>query len=135
MRKYHRMPQAPSEPPPQLAEFLSHFHVHFAQQRSRATLARYLSGLLTAHPTKNCATLAAVVQGTREQPLPHLLTEMVWDEVDLNRQRVRVRRGLRPERDGGLRSLMIGALPNRGATPSAWPGSLRARWVKWATAR
>jgi SRSO17 transposase len=102
MRKYQRMPQAPSEPPPQLAEFLAHFHVHFAQQRSRATLARYLSGLLTEHPNKNCDTLAAVIQGTNEQQLHHLLTEMVWDEADLNRQRVTVMRGLRTERDGVL---------------------------------
>jgi len=97
MRKFPRMPHAPSAPPPELAEFLSHFHVHFAQQRSRATLARYLSGLLTEHPNKNCDTLAAVVQGTNEQQLHHLLTEMVWDEVDLNRQRVQVMRRLRTE--------------------------------------
>ncbi|MDQ3831647.1 MAG: IS701 family transposase [Candidatus Tectomicrobia bacterium] len=96
------MPQAPSEPPPELAEFLSHFHVHFAQQRSRATLARYLSGLLTEHPRKNCDTLAAIVQGTTEQQLQHLLTEMAWDEEDLNRQRVQVLRGVRTERDGVL---------------------------------
>jgi len=81
---------------------LSHFHVHFAQQRSRATLARDLSGLLTEHPNKNCDTLAAVVPGTTEQQLQHLLTELVWDEADLNRQRVRVLRGLRTERDGVL---------------------------------
>lgn len=96
------MPQAPSEPPPELAEFLAHFHVHFAQQRSRATVARYLSGLLTEHPRKSCDTLAAVVQGTTEQQLQHLLTGMVWDEEDLNRQRVQVMRRLRTERDGVL---------------------------------
>jgi SRSO17 transposase len=96
------MPQAPSEPPPQLAKFLAHFHVHFAQQRSRATLARYLSGLLTEHPNKNCDTLAAVIEGSNEQQLHHLLTEMVWEEVDLNRQRVKVMCGLRTERDGVL---------------------------------
>jgi SRSO17 transposase len=102
MHKSPRLPQAPSAPPPELAEFLSHFHVHFAQQRSRATLARYLSGLLTEHPNKNCDTLAAVTAGTNEQQLHHLLTEMVWDEVDLNRQRVKVMRSLRTERDGVL---------------------------------
>jgi len=96
------MPQAPSEPPPELAEFLSHFRVHFAQRRSRATVARYLSGLLTEHPRKNCDTLAAVVPGTSEQQLQHLLTGMVWDEQDLNRQRVQVMRRLRTERDGVL---------------------------------
>jgi hypothetical protein len=103
MNKPHRMPQAPSEPPPALAEFLSHFHVHFAQQRSRATVARYLSGLLTEHPNKNCDTLAAVVPGTTEQQLQHLLTGIGWDEEDLNRQRVQVMRALRTERDGVLR--------------------------------
>jgi SRSO17 transposase len=102
MSRHPRMPQAPSEPPPELAEFLSHFHVHFAQQRSRATLARYLSGLLTEHPNKNCDTLAAVVQGTTEQQLHHLLTAMVWDEIDLNRQRIKVMHRLRTERDGVL---------------------------------
>src|SRR5215813_9274854 len=102
MNKDPRMSQAPSEPPPELAEFLAHFHVHFAQQRSRATVARYLSGLLTEHPRKSCDTLAAVVQGTTEQQLQHLLTGMVWDEEDLNRQRVQVMRRLRTERDGVL---------------------------------
>jgi SRSO17 transposase len=97
-----RLPQAPSEPPPELAEFLAHFHPHFAQQRSRATLARYLTGLLTEHPHKNCDTLAAVMPGTTEQQLQHLLTGMVWDEEDLNHQRVQVMRGLRTERDGVL---------------------------------
>ncbi|MEW6300455.1 MAG: hypothetical protein AB1671_22415 [Thermodesulfobacteriota bacterium] len=63
MPKQGRMPQAPSEPPPELAELLSHFHVHFAQRRSRTTLARYLSGLRAAQPNKHCDTLAAVVQG------------------------------------------------------------------------
>jgi SRSO17 transposase len=108
MNKYQRMPQAPSEPPPELAEFLAHFHVHFAQQRSRSTLSRYLSGLLTEHPHKNCDTLAAVVQGTNEQQLQHLLTEMVWDDEDLNRQRVQVLRRLRTERDGVLLSAETG---------------------------
>src|SRR5262249_5352172 len=102
MRKSLRMPQASSEPPPELAEFLSHFHVHFAQQRSRATQARYLNGLLTEHPNKNCDMLAAVVQGTNEQQLQYLLTEVVWDDEDLNRQRVQVLRRLRTERDGAL---------------------------------
>jgi SRSO17 transposase len=96
------MPQAPSEPPPELAEFLAHFHVHFAQQRSRATLARYLTGLLTEHPNKNCDTLAAVVQGANAQQLNHLLTALAWDDEDLNGQRVQVLRGLRTPGDGVL---------------------------------
>ena len=69
----------------ELAEFLAHFHVYFAQPRSRATLARSLSGLLTEQPNKNCDTLAAVVQGTTEQQVQHVLTERVWEEEELNR--------------------------------------------------
>src|SRR2546423_3477025 len=102
MRKHQRMPQAPSEPPSELAEFLSHFHVHFAQQRSRTTLARYLTGLLTEHPNKNCDTLAAVVPGTSEQSLQGLLTAMAWDEGDLNGQRVRRMTALPTEGDAVL---------------------------------
>src|SRR5919206_2707446 len=102
MHEQKRMPQAPSEPPPELAEFLAHFHLHFAQQRSRATLARYLTGLLTEHPNKNCDTLAAVVQGANAQQLNHLLTALAWDGEDLNGQRVQVLRGLRTPGDGVL---------------------------------
>src|SRR5512138_418616 len=53
-----------------------------------AALERYLTGLLTEHPNKNCDTLAQVVPGTSEQSLQGLLTAMAWDEEDLNRQRV-----------------------------------------------
>jgi SRSO17 transposase len=102
MSKSERMPQAPSEPPPELAEFLAHFQVHFAQQRSHATLARDLTGLLTEHANKNCDTLAAVVQGANGQQFNHLLTAMAWDEEDLNGQRVQVMRGLRTPGDGVL---------------------------------
>src|SRR5581483_2678800 len=43
----------------------------------------------TEHKNKNCDTIAALVPGTSEQRLQGLLTEMVWDHDDLNRQRVR----------------------------------------------
>jgi SRSO17 transposase len=57
---------------------------------------------LTEHPNKNCDTLAAVVPGTSEQQLQGLLTDMVWDEVDLTRQRVAILKALRTEGDGVL---------------------------------
>lgn len=60
----------------------------FVQRPSASVLERYVSGLLTEHPNKNCDTIAQVVPGTSEQQLQHLLTDMAWDSEDLNRQRV-----------------------------------------------
>jgi SRSO17 transposase len=102
MRTTPRIPQAPSEPIPELAEFMGHFRVHFIRRESQAAAERYLSGLLTDHPNKNCDTLASIVPGTSEQSLQGLLTEMVWDELDLNRQRVQVMQQLPTEGDGVL---------------------------------
>ncbi len=95
-----RVPRAPRTPMPELAECLAPFRVHFVQRPSAQTLERYVTGLLTEQPTKNCDTLAAIVPGTTEQRLNHLLTEMVWDEGDLNQQRVRRMAALATEGDG-----------------------------------
>jgi SRSO17 transposase len=86
--KSTRIPHAPSTALPDLAEFLAPFRVHFQRSEGPQALERYLTGLLTEHPNKNCDTLAQVVPGTSEQRLQGLLTAMVWDEDDLNRQRV-----------------------------------------------
>lgn len=61
-----------------------------------------MTGLLTEHPHKNCETLAEVVPGTNAQQLNNLLTEMTWDEEDLNRQRVQFMSRLSTEGDGIL---------------------------------
>src|SRR5258708_4459103 len=84
-----RVQEAPNEPLPVLAEFLEPFRGHFVRSEGPAALERYLTGLLTEHKNKNCDTIASVVPGTSEQRLQGLLTEMVWDHDDLNRQRVR----------------------------------------------
>ncbi len=84
-----RIPQVPRTPLPELAEFLLPFRVHFRRSEGRQTLERYLSGLLTEHPNKNCDTLAQIVPDTSEQRLQGLMTPIDWDEDDLNRQRVR----------------------------------------------
>jgi SRSO17 transposase len=47
-----------------------------------------VSGLLSEHPNKNCDTLAEIVPETSAQQFQHLLTDMVWDERALNRQRM-----------------------------------------------
>ncbi len=88
MAEDKRMPQAPSEPIPELDEFLSDFRIRFQRREGRTAMERYLTGLLTEHPNKNCDTLAAVVPGTSEQQLQGLLTQMAWDAQALNRQRV-----------------------------------------------
>ncbi len=100
MKKILRIPQAPSEPMPELNEFLAQFQVHFKRKESEMAAERYLTGLLTEHPNKNCDTLAEVIPGTSEQSLQGLLTSMVWDEEDLNRQRVQVMAALPTEGDG-----------------------------------
>jgi SRSO17 transposase len=102
MAREKRLAHAPEEPIPELDEFLALFQFKFRRRESRQASERYLTGLLTEHPNKNCDTLAAVVPGTSEQKLQGLLTEMVWDEVDLTRQRVQVMGALPTEGDGVL---------------------------------
>lgn len=97
-----RLPQAPSEPLADLPSFLMPLHVHFVRSESRHAMERYLTGLLTEHPNKNCDTLAQVVPGTSEQSLQGLLTSMRWDEVGLNNQRVARLHALETEGDGLL---------------------------------
>jgi SRSO17 transposase len=97
-----RLPQAPRAPLPELAEFLAPLRVHFTQGPSAATLRQYVTGLLSEAPLKNCDTLATIVPATNEQQLHHLLTEMVWDEVALNRQRIAQMQALPSEGDGVL---------------------------------
>ena len=101
-RKTERPPQAPSEPLPELAEYLALFDPKVSRKESLAALERYSTGLLTEHPNKNCQTMADIVPGTSGQSLQGLLTEMVWDEVDLNARRVRVMLRLPTEGDGVL---------------------------------
>ena len=96
------IPHAPSEPLPELDEFLKPFHALFRRRESQTAMERYLTGLLTEHPAKNCDTLADLVPGTSEQQLQGLLTQMVWDETALNRQRVQIMCRQRTEGDGVL---------------------------------
>src|SRR6266704_3309437 len=73
---------------PELEEFLATFQVRFRRPEGEEALERYLTGLLTALPNKNCDTMAEAVPGTSEQRLQEFLTNMQGDEQDLNRQRV-----------------------------------------------
>ena len=97
-----RLPQAPRTALPELAEFLAPLRVHFTQGPSAETLRQYLTGLLSEQPNKNCETLAEVVPETNEQQFNHLLTDMVWDERALNRQRIARMQTLPSAGDGVL---------------------------------
>jgi len=102
METTSREPHAPSAALPELDEFLRPFHVRFCRSEGRQSLERYLTGLLTEHPNKNCDTLAQVVPGTSQQRLHNLLTDLVWDHDDLNDQRVRTMVRLPTEGDAVL---------------------------------
>jgi SRSO17 transposase len=119
--KTTRIPHAPSTPLPELAEFLAPFRVHFKRSEGPQTLERYLTGLLTELPNKNCDTLAQVVPGASEQRLQGLLTTIDWDEDDLNRQRVQRLLTLPTEGDGVLIFDDTGfAKQGRGSVGVAW---------------
>ena len=73
---------------PELQEFLGSFQVRFRRPEGAEALERYTTGLLTELPNKTCDTIAQAVPGTSEQRLQEFLTNMPWDEDDLNGQRV-----------------------------------------------
>jgi SRSO17 transposase len=102
MKPTTREPHAPRAALPELDEFLRPFHVHFARSEGRQSLERYLTGLLTEHKNKNCDTLAQVIPGTSQQRLHNLLTGIVWDQDDLNDQRIRTMQQLPSEGDAVL---------------------------------
>src|SRR5262245_25965271 len=102
MKTTTRIPQAPSEPWPELAEFLAPCRVHFARSEGPPALERDLTGLVTEHPNNHGDTLAHVVPGTAEQQLQGLLTARAGDQDDLNRQRVQQMRTLPTEGDAAL---------------------------------
>jgi len=83
------VPKASPAPLPELATFLAPFAPLFRRSQSRESLERYVTGLLTDLPRKNCDTIAAAVAGTSTERLQHLLTDADWDPVALDEARVR----------------------------------------------
>src|ERR1700752_4152470 len=67
---------------------LSAFQVRFRRPEGRAALERSTTGLRTEGPTKNGETIAQAVPGTTAQRVQECLTNLPWEEEDLNRQRV-----------------------------------------------
>src|SRR3954468_11885935 len=81
------LPKASPDALPELAAYLAPFAPLF-HRPSQHSLERYLTGLLTDLPRKNCDTIAAAVSGTSTERLQHLLTDADWDAQALDRQRV-----------------------------------------------
>jgi hypothetical protein len=69
---------------PELQDFLGAFQVRFRRPEGGQALERYLTGLLTELPNKNCDTIAQAGPGTSEQRLQEVLTTMQWDAEALN---------------------------------------------------
>lgn len=82
------VPKASPETLPELATYLAPFAPLFRRSTSRASVERYLTGLLTDLPRKNCDTIAAAVAGTSTERLQHLLTDATWEPQALDEQRV-----------------------------------------------
>jgi SRSO17 transposase len=102
MNSTDRLPHAANTPLPELAAFLTPFHPHFLRSEGRHLLERYVTGVLSEHPNKNCDTLAQVIPGTSEQSLQNLLTTMRWDDTAVNEVRVQRMRALPTDGDGVL---------------------------------
>ena len=119
---------------PELDEFLSPFKVRFRRPESEAALERYLTGLLTELPKKNCDTMAEAVPGTSEQRLQEFLTNMQWDEQDLNRQRIDMMMAEATVGNGALIFDDTG-FEKKGTARWGWRVSIPEPWAKWATAR
>ena len=82
------VPKASPEILPELATYLKPFAPLFRRSTSRASVERYLTGLLTDLERKNCDTIAAAVAGTSTERLQHLLTDATWAPEALDTQRV-----------------------------------------------
>src|SRR5579883_1235071 len=83
------LPKGSPDPLPELAAFLQPFAPLFRRSTSRKSCERYVTGLLTDLPRKNCESIAQAVAKTSLEQLQHLLTDAAWDPLALDEQRVR----------------------------------------------
>jgi SRSO17 transposase len=106
------VPKASPATLPELATYLAPFAPLFRRSTSRESLERYLTGLLTDLPRKNCDTIAAAVAGASTERLQHLLTDATWAPQALDQQRVTALRAQGPPQ--GLLVLDDTGLPKHG---------------------
>jgi SRSO17 transposase len=110
-----QVPRAGPTPLWDLDVYLHPFAALFRGSRQRptwASLERYVTGLLTDLPRKNCDTIAAAVAGTTTERLQHLLTDAAWDPLVLDEARVRCLVERSPA--GGVLALDDTGLPKQG---------------------
>jgi SRSO17 transposase len=86
--KTHLVPKASPDTLPELATYLKPVAPLFRRSTSRASVERYLTGLLTDLERKHCDTIAAAVAGTSTERLQHWLTDATWEPQALDQQRV-----------------------------------------------
>ncbi len=110
-------PKASAAVLPELAAFVAPFAPLLHNAQSRHSLQRYLTGLLSDLPRKNCETIAATIAGTSTERLQHLLTDAEWDAQALTAARVRWLSARSPQR--GVLLLDDTGLPKQG---TASPG-------------
>jgi SRSO17 transposase len=84
------LPKGSPDPLPELATFLKPFAPLFRRATSQKSLERYVTGLLTDLPRKNCEAISQAVANTSLEQLQHLLTDAAWDPLALDEQRVRL---------------------------------------------
>jgi SRSO17 transposase len=106
------VPKASPETLPELATYLAPFAPLFRRSTSRASVERYLTGLLTDLPRKNCDTIAAAVAGTSTERLQHLLTDATWNPQTLDQHRIQTLVAQSPPQ--GLLVLDDTGLPKQG---------------------
>ena len=109
------VPRAGPEPLWTLDAYLRPYASLFRHPQSRpswASLERYVTGLLTDMPRKNCDTIAAAVAGTTTERLQHLLTDADWDALALDEARVKRLVGVSPP--NGVLVLDDTGLPKQG---------------------
>jgi SRSO17 transposase len=106
------VPKASPTSLPELAAFLTPLSPLFRRAESRQSLERYVTGLLTDLPRKNCDTIAAAVAGTSTERLQHLLTDADWDPLGLDAARVQHLAASSPQ--GGILALDDSGLPKQG---------------------
>jgi len=109
------VPRAGPEPLAPLEAYLRPYASLFRHPQSRPSwesLERYVTGLLTDLPRKNCDAIAAAVAGTTTERLQHLLTDADWDALALDEARVRRLVGVSPP--NGVLVLDDTGLPKQG---------------------
>src|SRR5215831_8239842 len=108
------VPKAAPEPLPELAAYLAPVVDLLRRAESRTSLERYVTGLLTDLPRKNCDTIAAALAGTSTERLQHLLTDATWDAEALDKTRVQCLVALSPP--DGILAIADTGLPKQGRT-------------------